>query len=755
MKKITLWLFALFTCWQMSAQTGTIVVGVNDGTPNTATGYPSPMQDYYKTGRVQFLYTASELLGAGLVAGPITEIGWVVTSNNTSTLQENYTISMKSTASTALTTTFETGASVVYGPTDFTPSATGNVMFTLATPFVWDGTSNVIIEICAGLATGTFTQNVSCANSTTTGIKSVYYRVDTGTTTCTNATGTTSTDRPLLVATGNVASCLAPLNLVSANVAAYTADISWDASTSNPGIGYEYVVSTSNIAPTGAGTATTNVYASVSSLLPVTTYYVFVRSNCAAGEFSGWNGPISFTTACAPITVFPHLEPFNTYLPSVCWSEGDGGDITAGPVTVSATAASWIADGLGNVGTTGAARVTLDATGDNDWIISPQYTIPATGYELKFSAAATQAGGTAVPTTPWETDDFVEVLISSTGTTNWTVLHTYTDINTPSNTGSINILDLDAYAGQTVRFAYRAVEGASNGAASVDFSFDNFEIRLTPACSEPFGIVTANITDTSVDMSWNAPATAPSVGYEYVVSTSNTVPVTAGTPVTTTFASPSGLLSNTTYYVFVRSDCGASGFSTWTGPVSFTTQCGAYAVPMTENFTTFLPSVCWFNRFGGDLTTGPTSLTGSGWVADGFANAGTTGAIKNEIWTTGANDWFISPRIAIPATGYELKFDAAATQFGNANVPTNAWEADDYIQVLVSTTGTTNWTVLHTYDNSNQPSNAGTPNILDLDAYAGQNIRIAFRAVEGSTNGSADIDFSIDNFQIRLTPTCI
>ncbi|CAM4382939.1 T9SS-dependent choice-of-anchor J family protein [Flavobacterium terrigena] len=751
MKKITLWLFALFTCWQISAQTGTIVVGVSDGTPNTITGYPSPMQDFYKTGRAQYLYTASELTNAGFVAGNITEIGWVVTSNNTSTLQEGYKISMKNTASTVLTSTFESGATLVYGPTNFTPSTTGNVMFTLSTPFVWDGTSNVIVEVCAGVSTGTISQNVSCANNTTVGIKSVYYRNDASLSPCTATTGTTINERPLLVATGNVASCLAPTNVVSANVGAFTADISWTASTSNPGIGYEYVVSTSNAAPTGAGTATTNTSVSVSSLLEQTTYYIYVRSNCNAGEFSGWYGPISFTTTCGPVTA-PMLEPFATFLPNACWFNRTGGDLTTGPIF--STALGWFADGFGNVGTTGAIKNEIFTTGANDWFISPVITIPATGYELKFDAAATQYNSVNAPTNAWEADDTIEVLVSTTGITNWTVLHTYNDTNQPSNVGTPNIIDLDAYAGQNVRIAFRAVEGSTNGSADIDFSIDNFQVRLTPACSEPMSIITANATDSTIDVSWTAPATAPSNGYEYFVSTSNTVPVTAGTPVANTYAIPSGLLSNTTYYIFVRSNCDAAGFSSWTGPVSFTTACGVYPAPMTENFGTFLPSVCWFNRTGGDLTTGPTSLTGSGWVADGFANVGTTGAIRNEIFTTGGNDWIISPRIGIPTTGYELKFDAAATQFGNVNIPTNAWEADDTIEVLVSTTGLTNWTVLHTYNDTNQPSNSGTSNILDLDAYAGSDIRIAFRAVEGSTNGSADIDFSIDNFQVRLTPAC-
>ncbi len=593
MKKITLWLFVFFTCWQISAQTGTVVVGVNDGTPNTSTGDPSPLQDYWKTQRTQYLYTASELAGAGLVAGNITEIGWVATALNASALQENYTISMKSTASTVLTTTFESGATIVYGPTDFTPSATGNVMFTLTTPFVWNGTSNIIVELCAGLASGTYTENVSCSNSTMSGNYTVYFRDDSSTAPCTQATGTITNQRPLLVATGNVASCLAPLNIVSANVTAFTANISWDAVTPTPGIGYEYVVSTSSVAPSGAGTTTTNIYASISSLLPQTTYYVFVRSNCAAGQFSGWNGPASFTTACAPITALPHFEPFNTFLPNQCWMNGVNGDLTAGPAAF--TASGWGADGLANAGTTGAIRNNVYTTGANDWVISPQFTIPAIGYELKFVAAAVQYAGTVAPTTPWESDDSIEVLVSTTGTTNWTVLHTYNDTNQPGITSTPITLDLDAYASQTVRFAYRAVEGATDGGADIDFSIDNFEIRLTPSCVEPLGVVSASVTSTGAAISWDPTSPVPSSGYEYVVSTSNTLPTIAGTAVTTTYATLTGLTPATTYYVFVRANCGSSSFSPWTTSISFTTAC-ASVTSFVQNFdavTSPAFPVCW------------------------------------------------------------------------------------------------------------------------------------------------------------------
>ncbi|MBP6127284.1 T9SS type A sorting domain-containing protein [Flavobacterium sp.] len=622
MKKITLWLFALFTCWQITAQTGTVVVGSNDGTPNSSTGAPSPLQDYFKTQRIQMLYTAAELTGAGLVAGNITEIGWVATALNLSTLQENYTISLKSTTATVLTTTFETGATVVYGPTDFTPSATGNVMFTLTTPFAWDGTSNIIVEVCAGLASGAWSENVSCANSTTATNKTVYSISDSSTAPCTQTTGTITDQRPLLVATGSVASCLAPLNVVSANVTAFTADISWDAATPTPGIGYQYVVSTSNTVPTAAGTATTNIYASLTSLLPQTTYYIFVRSNCSTGQFSGWNGPSSFTTSCAPITTFPSVEPFDTFLPNACWLKGDNGDLTAGPATFGSN--GFYQDGFANNGFTGSFAYNIYLAAANDWIISPQFTIPATGYELKFDAAAANYGATTA-VTDWESDDSVEVLVSSTGTTNWTVLSTFNASNVPSNTGSVNIIDLDAYSGQTVRFAYRVVEGTTNGAADLEFSVDNFQIRLTPSCIEPLGLVSASITSTGASISWDATSPVPSVGYEYFVSTTNTLPTTAGTATTNTFAVLTGLAPATTYYIFIRANCGSGALSPWSTSISFTTAC-ASVTSFIQNFDAVtLPGfpVCW-----GKLGTG-----GSAYI-DSFNANSTPNVLYMSSWST-------------------------------------------------------------------------------------------------------------------------
>lgn len=580
MKKITLWLFVLFACWQLNAQTGTVIVGVDDGTPNTTTGYPSPLQDYYKTGRAQYLYLASELSAAGLVAGPITELGWVVTSIGVSTLEEGYKISMKSTTSTVLTSTFETGASVVYGPTDFTPSATGNNMFTLSTPFVWDGTSNIIVEVCAGVSTGAYTENVRCANSTLTFNGSAYFYSDSEASPCTIATiptfnGGVSTSRPLLVAVGNLASCLAPLNLVSSGITSNSANVSWDPSTSGLASGYEYSVSTSSTAPTGSGTATTNVYALLSSLLPNTTYYLFVRTNCG-GSFSGWAGPISFTTACVAVNTYPFLETFNTDSTSkACWSVING----------NADANSWSLNGTTIPRSGQSAQLYTDsAASNNDYLVSPQFNLGATPKRLKFWVRHYSNGE----------PDNLEVKISTGGKTIPDFTTTLLSLSTTQITTTYTeyIVDLTPYTG----LVYIAFARENAPADGWYIAVDDVTVENIPTCTEPSGLVSSSITAYTANVSWNAPSSAPALGYQYVLSTTNTVPTGSGTDVSNSYVALSSLTPSTTYYFFVRSYCSSSDSSPWIGPISFTTSC-VEVTSFIQNFDTVTTPAfpnCWF-----------------------------------------------------------------------------------------------------------------------------------------------------------------
>jgi hypothetical protein len=164
---------------------------------NTSFSYPSPFGGYYWGAKQQFLYTAAELTAAGFAAGNITSLAFDVTGPVTSPLAD-YTISMKNTTVTALTTTFETGLSTVFYSPSYVPSAlTGfaNNTFNL-TPFAWNGTSNVVIEICFN--NSAYTNNaVATWTAAFTGAAH-FYNADAAGVCAATTIGTVTNNRPMI-----------------------------------------------------------------------------------------------------------------------------------------------------------------------------------------------------------------------------------------------------------------------------------------------------------------------------------------------------------------------------------------------------------------------------------------------------------------------------------------------------------------------------------------------------------------------------
>jgi gliding motility-associated-like protein len=139
--------FVTNTKAQIDVPIGTGTVG------NTTTTYPNPMQDYFEGSRSQFLYLASELVAGGMTSpGFINSIKYNVITLNTGTFPavEQYTIRIGGSSVTTLgTTTWENVPTTVFGPIDYTPVIGINTL-TFSSPFFWNGTDNIIIEICNG-----------------------------------------------------------------------------------------------------------------------------------------------------------------------------------------------------------------------------------------------------------------------------------------------------------------------------------------------------------------------------------------------------------------------------------------------------------------------------------------------------------------------------------------------------------------------------------------------------------------------------
>ncbi len=175
MKLLYLSMALLFSCIGM-AQTTNIFVG--SGTQsNNNTEYPAPYGNWYWGAKHQIIVLASELSAAGMSAGDIHGLGFDVAQANGVQL-DGFTIKIGTTTSTEFiwSSNFQTsGLTTVFGPSNYTETSGVN-MHSFSTPFNWDGTSNLIIDICFN--NSSFTNNASTYYTQTSNDMVMYERQD-------------------------------------------------------------------------------------------------------------------------------------------------------------------------------------------------------------------------------------------------------------------------------------------------------------------------------------------------------------------------------------------------------------------------------------------------------------------------------------------------------------------------------------------------------------------------------------------------
>ncbi|MFM9987564.1 fibronectin type III domain-containing protein, partial [Flavobacterium sp.] len=179
---------------------------------------------------------------------------------------------------------------------------------------------------------------------------------------------------------------------------------------------------------------------------------------------------------------------------------------------------------------------------------------------------------------------------------------------------SVGLNGSSSFLSVTPSAASTASSSTANNSISATTNLVGKKYTFTPpTCSAPGGLAVSTIATTSATISWTAVVPTPATGYEYVVSTSNTTPVVSGTATTAVSIPLTGLLPATTYYVFVRSNCG-SGFSAWSSSVAFATLCVSVTA-FTENFDSVTAPnfpVCWARVGTGGNTNIQTTNPSSG-----------------------------------------------------------------------------------------------------------------------------------------------
>lgn len=278
-------------------------------------------------------------------------------------------------------------------------------------------------------------------------------------------------------------SCLEPTGLTASNVSDTMASLSWTSGGSGE-TAWDVEIVLAGTAPTGTPTnaGVANPF-NATGLTAQTAYDYYVRAACSATDFSAFSGPFSFTTQCAPVTVFPVSVDFTNNVPNSCWTEAGMGEFAAGPSGFGAS--DWRSSrSYTNISGTvvPSNAINLWQNVDREWLISETYDLSSGSFNLAVEVAVVNFSfsgtSTATDTAVMGSDDSVVLAISSDNGTTWTALTTWNVGNQPATTGTEFIANLSAFTGN-VQFAFFASDGTVDDAEDYDFLVGSLRIETT------------------------------------------------------------------------------------------------------------------------------------------------------------------------------------------------------------------------------------------------------------------------------------
>jgi hypothetical protein len=470
----------------------------------------------------------------------------------------------------------------------------------------------------------------------------------------------------------------------------------------------------------------TGTSVAITGLTLTTTYYVKVieYTRCGSGPYDNYFNVSSGTNSSTVTTTSASTVP---------WSES---------FAVGATLTNWLASAdffvsssitaLNPAISSNYAYVNLDGYPSTASLITPVIgSIPS---NYRFVVKYKLANYTSPYSSPASgSGNFIVAVSTNNGTS-------YTDVVTVANNTLSGwqeyVLNLSAYAGQNIRIRL------TGNYISGDYylAFDDFSVEAIPSCSSPTSLTISSITNNSASLSWTAPESAPASGYDVYYSTTNSAP-TSGTTASASVSSGttyafSDLTANTTYYSWVRSNCGSSDVSAWASSASFTTQCDPVSVPYSQDFesvTTPAIPIC---------TSIENAGTGNNWKTASPGLYGFTTKCLNYTYNSynAANAWFFTAGINLTAgTSYRISYN-----YGSSS--TTYFPENLKVAYGVSASSTSMTTVLATH--TNILTNSAPSSTVDFTPSTTGIYYFGFNAFSDT-----DMDnLYVDNISIILAP---
>jgi hypothetical protein len=430
-----------------------------------------------------------------------------------------------------------------------------------------------------------------------------------------------------------------------------------------------------------------------------TTYYIWIRELCPDATFSEWIGPMAVTTYCNPIMA-PYSEGFEntsgiywsgTTIPD-CWRNGTGDDhdwqTHSGWLSYSAPNANE-----GSRYLFGYNPQFVLNSGDSAVMYLPDFSLDSmTKPVLQFDFYRSYPGSTAdldgeVVVQVWDKSQSKWVDIwSRVGGQGSLWLTFAVDLQAYANYDRVKLRFI-TYAGAYYSYYYRpAIDHVRIVEGPDCWQPSNLSVLFTSGNSATLGWVPNDPSATQWVLAYGPPGEDPDTSAFMMYDTVTT----AGTHTLT------NLSGYTNYVVYVAEFCpgGAGTKSWWEGPAAFLTP---ILPPYLETFddpnnTWGLPEN-WYETRG--KIANPTTFNSS-WSYWGKADFGNNPTLSRSLYAywyyfSTAEEWVITPPIDLGYQGnWNLFFDFALT-YGSTPNDTTYLDANDTINVVISTDGGLTW----------------------------------------------------------------
>lgn len=304
----------------------------------------------------------------------------------------------------------------------------------------------------------------------------------------------------------------------------------------------------------------------LTDLTPSTTYDFYLKAVCGAAEESNFSSVVSATTWQIPATT-PYFTDFSSSTENANWSLVNGNRTNQWFIGQPASynkSLLYISNNNGvnasydfnNATTVWAYRDITFGSNAAEFNLSFKWLAMGQNYHDYLSVYIGDPMN--VDATDWFDPAAVaglQILAS--------------DLNLHNTWQYFTTAISETFAGQTKRIYFMWQNDNTTGenpGAIID------SIIITEAtCASPRFVTVNNITDASAILSFT-PA-AGTTNWQYVISTTPIYPE-QGTiqNINANTVTLSNLTPNTTYYVYVRTNCGNNDFSAWTNAVEFTTE---------------------------------------------------------------------------------------------------------------------------------------------------------------------------------------